>query len=192
MAKKRTLTKEKIIAATRILAAEIGIQQVNFQRLAEELGIKYPSLYNHFENMGAIRRALSATLLQELNELLQENLGDKKGREAITLYADTYVGFAFKNQAVYELLINIPQTQAPELLDAMHETNVIFLTLLDCYQLSETDKLHKSRAFRSLLHGFLSLRFLGYFQRESQITAADSFQRMVAEFCDSLEKGKDK
>ena len=48
---KRNLTKQKIIEVTFELADEIGLNKVTFQKIAEKLGIKYPSLYNHFKNM---------------------------------------------------------------------------------------------------------------------------------------------
>ncbi len=43
--------KKKIIQAAFSLADEIGRSQVTFTKIAERLGIKYPSLYNHFKNI---------------------------------------------------------------------------------------------------------------------------------------------
>lgn len=51
MVQKRNLTKEKIIEASFLLADEIGLNQITFQKIAEKLDIKYPSLYNHFANI---------------------------------------------------------------------------------------------------------------------------------------------
>ena len=41
MAKKRNLTKAKILESARNLAEELGVQQLTFQNLAVDLGIKY-------------------------------------------------------------------------------------------------------------------------------------------------------
>ena len=59
MAQKRNLTKEKIIKAAFILADEIGINQLTFPKLAEKLDIKYPSLYNHFNNMDDLKTEMT-------------------------------------------------------------------------------------------------------------------------------------
>lgn len=52
---KRNLTKAKILESARNLAEELGVQQLTFQNLAVDLGIKYPSLYNHFKNIAEVK-----------------------------------------------------------------------------------------------------------------------------------------
>ena len=163
MAKKRNLTKAKILESARNLAEELGVQQLTFQNLAVDLGIKYPSLYNHFKNIAEVKNALVDLLIQELNDALRRALVGKSGAEAIRIYAETYQQFAFENSAVYELLISVPKTQN------QHE-----------------ERLHKSRELRSLIHGYITLRFLGYFQRE-EATPEESYRRMIEDFIVSLE-----
>ena len=51
MSQKRNLNKKKIIEATFLVADEVGIDNITFPKIAERLGIKYPSLYNHFDNI---------------------------------------------------------------------------------------------------------------------------------------------
>lgn len=41
--------------SARNLAEELGVQQLTFQNLAVDLGIKYPSLYNHFKNIAEVK-----------------------------------------------------------------------------------------------------------------------------------------
>lgn len=187
MAKKRNLTKEKIVAAARELAGEIGMQQVNFQNLADKLAISYPSLYNHFKNMGAVKKAMTAQLIAELNERLRRVLVGKSMAQAIKIYAVEYEQFASENQAVYEVLINVPKTQDELLIDAMHETNDIFIQILENYELDAVECTNKSREFRSLIHGYISLRSLGYFTKVSLVSAEESYRMMIQDFIDFLE-----
>lgn len=187
MAKKRNLTKEKIVAAARELAGEIGMQQVNFQNLADKLAISYPSLYNHFKNMGAVKKAMTAQLIAELNERLRRVLVGKSMAQAIKIYAVEYEQFASENQAVYEVLINVPKTQDELLIDAMHETNDIFIQILENYELNAVERTNKSREFRSLIHGYISLRSLGYFTKVSLVSAEESYRMMIQDFIDFLE-----
>ncbi len=110
----------------------------------------------------------------------------KSGAEAIRIYAVTYQQFAFENSAVYELLISVPKTQNQQLIEGIHETNQIILQLLAFYPFNNEERLHKSRELRSLIHGYITLRFLGYFQRE-EATPEESYRRMIEDFIASLE-----
>ena len=134
--------KAKISQKCCNLAEELGVQQLTFQNLAVDLGIKYPSLYNHFKNIAEVKNALVDLLIQELNDALRRALVGKSGAEAIRIYAETYQQFAFENSAVYELLISVPKTK---LIEGIHETNQIILQLLAFYPFNNEERLHKSR-----------------------------------------------
>ena len=56
--------KEEIIYATLELAAEYGLKSLSMSQIAEKVGIKKPSLYNHFESKEA--------LIKEMYELIRE------------------------------------------------------------------------------------------------------------------------
>ncbi len=79
--KKRNLSQEKIIDCFRELAEEMDVQQITFQHLAKRLDIKAPSLYNHFKNIRDVKTALTAKLLQELNDQLRRALVEKAVRK---------------------------------------------------------------------------------------------------------------
>ena len=184
--KKRNLSQEKIIACFRELAEEMDVPQITFQHLAKRLDVKSPSLYNHFKNMREVKTALTARLLQELNDELRRALVGKSGAEALRIYAQIYQSFAFANQAVYELLISIPHTNEEILLDGIHETNQIILQIFDSFPLTKEEKTHRSRELRSMIHGYLSLRFLGYFTKEPKVSPEDSYSWMINDFIATL------
>ena len=56
-------TKEKIILATLDLASEHGLKSLSMSQIAEKVGIKKPSLYNHFDS--------KKTLIKEMYEYLR-------------------------------------------------------------------------------------------------------------------------
>ena len=56
------ITKEDVILATLELAAENGLGSVSMSQIAEKLGIRKPSLYNHFESKEAIIKAMYSFL----------------------------------------------------------------------------------------------------------------------------------
>ena len=155
---KRNLTKAKILESARNLAEELGVQQLTFQNLAVDLGIKYPSLYNHFKNIAEVKNALVDLLIQELNDALRRALVGKSGAEAIRIYAETYQQFAFENSAVYELLISVPKTQNQQLIEGIHETNQIILQLLAFIHLIMKNDCIKVENYVAI-HGYITLRF---------------------------------
>lgn len=184
--KKRNLSQEKIITCFRELAEEMDVQQVTFQHLAKRLDVKSPSLYNHFKNMREVKTALTAKLLQELNDELRRSLVGRSGTDALRIYAQVYQSFALANQCVYELLINVPHTNEEILLEGFHETNQIILQLFEFFDLTRAEKTHRSRELRSMIHGYLSLRFLGYFTKEPTVSPEDSYSWMINDFLATL------
>ena len=64
--------KEEIIYATLELAAEYGLKSLSMAQIAEKVGIKNPSLYNHFES--------KEILIKEMYQLIRE-----KSKENISL-----------------------------------------------------------------------------------------------------------
>jgi len=186
MVQKRNLTKEKIIETAFLLADEISLNQVTFQKIAEKLEIKYQSLYNHFANMDDLKTKMTIYLLNKLNSSLMQRLIGKSGENAIRGFAYVYRDFAFENKTGYGLIMNIPSTQDEEVRRLAKETTGIIHQILDFYIKDETQLIHKGRALRSLLHGFVSMNFLGYFQHP--VNVEDSFQSMIDDFILSVSR----
>lgn len=70
--------KEEIIYATLELAAEYGLKSLSMSQIAEKVGIKKPSLYNHFESKEA--------LIKEMYELIRE-----KSKENISVNSFDFI-----------------------------------------------------------------------------------------------------
>ena len=183
---KRNLTKEKIIQVAFLLADEIGLNQVTFPKIAEKLGIKYPSLYNHFTNMDNLKIEMTIYLLNKLNSQLMQRLIGKSGENAIREYSYVYRDFAFENITAYGLFMSIPSTEDEEVNRLAKETSGIIHQILEFYIKDETYLIHKSRALRSLLHGFVSMHSLGYFQ--NPVNLEDSFRLMIDDFILSVSR----
>lgn len=57
-------TKEEIILATLELAAENGLGSVSMQQIADRVGIRKASLYNHYQSKDEIVEAMYGTIRQ--------------------------------------------------------------------------------------------------------------------------------
>ena len=63
--------KEEIIQATLMLASKNGIDNVSMSQIATQLGIKKPSLYNHFRSKDEIVKAMYDYLRTQAKEKLK-------------------------------------------------------------------------------------------------------------------------
>ena len=57
--------KEEIILATLELASENGLKSISMAQIAEKIGIKAPSLYNHFKSKDEIVKAMYCFLREK-------------------------------------------------------------------------------------------------------------------------------
>ena len=80
-------TKEKILVSTLELAAEYGLKSLSMSQIAEKVGIKKPSLYNHFTSKEVLIdelyhyiREKSKTNILAINP---DDLNDKTAREIL-------------------------------------------------------------------------------------------------------------
>lgn len=185
LSQKRDLSKEKIINLYIHLAHDIGLNKVSFPRIAEKLEIKTPSLYNHFKNLDDLKVQTAIYLHQELNELLMQELVGKSKGDALSQYALTYRTFSKEFSSVYELLNTIPLMQNTVLSEAGAKNNQVLTKILNSFDLSEEKTIVKSRSFRSMLHGYITLNQLGYFQNP-RLDDDESFNLMIEEFISEM------
>lgn len=91
--------KEEIIYATLELASENGMKGVSMSQIADKVGIKAPSIYNHFKSKDDIIREMYSFLRQQAQNNSNQNTSDytkffeKKELEEILMGSlSTYMG----------------------------------------------------------------------------------------------------
>ena len=79
--------KEEIIYATLELAAEYGLKSLSMAQIAEKVGIKKPSLYNHFESKEILLKEMYQLIREKSKENISFNnldfLKDKSAKEIL-------------------------------------------------------------------------------------------------------------
>ena len=103
------------MAARRLLEEE-GAGALTMRRLAEQLGIKAPSLYKHLPDKAALEAAIIATGLEEAAARFEQAVdsattgGDAAGggAAAISALAAAYREFALAHPHLYRLMHNGP------------------------------------------------------------------------------------
>ena len=82
--------KEEIILATLDLASHYGLKSLSMSQIAESVGIKKPSLYNHFDS----KESLIKEMYNYIREKSKENLSNS------SINDEEYM----KNKSAYEIL----------------------------------------------------------------------------------------
>ncbi|AXK37383.1 TetR/AcrR family transcriptional regulator [Streptomyces armeniacus] len=86
--RKRLLSRERIVACALALVDAEGLQAVSTRRLAAELGVSGPSLYNHFRTKDEILDAVADTVCADVDlSMFEDGTG---WREALTRWARSY------------------------------------------------------------------------------------------------------
>lgn len=177
------ITRESVLDLAWDLIMEQGFAEFRLASLAENLGIRTPSLYNHIRDLEDVRREMKRRSLQILGDRLSlESLNPNQGRKRIPEFLNLYRSFAKSHPNMYPLTIESTESDL-ELKPLGDRILFLCMEVFGFQSLDET-AVHRIRILRSLLHGFIVLEEAGGFGRTESIE--DSFQKIT----ESLESGR--
>src|SRR5437588_11179589 len=161
MSRRVGLDQAAVVEAAAKLVDEEGIEQLSLGRLAERLGVRTPSLYNHIAGLPGLKHDLALYCLRDLLDRITRATIGKSRAEAIVALANAYRAYARESPGRYALTLQAPdpsdqvlQTIAQRLVDVLR-------AVLAPYRLSEEDAIHAIRSLRSIVQGFISLECTG-------------------------------
>lgn len=156
------LDKKKIIEAAADMADEKGIANVTLKVLAEELGIKPPSLYKHFSGgLDELNKELMLYGWRSLeSEITRAAIGKAKD-DAIIAICYAYRNFVAKHKGLFEAMQWYNMYQSKKHLEATQGTISVLFQVLEAYGLEEEQKVHIVRMLRGFLQGFVSIESHG-------------------------------
>lgn len=160
------------------LANANGFEAVTLVSVAEQLGIRIPSLYNHVDGLNGLRYQMRLWGIRQLAEALRRAAVGKAGDEAVLSVASAYRQFAHQNPGVYSATLRAAAVDEPELEAVGNEIIEVLIAVLQPYRLGEEDALHAIRGLRSILHGFVDLETSGGFAMS--LAKDESFRQLVA------------
>lgn len=173
-------------AAAELVDAE-GLHALNISRLAKNLGVQPPSLYNHVHGLPGLQRQLALYGLRLLREQITRAVIGKSGEEAVRGLAHAYRTFIGEHPGVYAATVRSPLIDAqidPDLEAASREVVGLALAALGAYGLEQRAALHAVRGIRSLVHGFATLENAGGFGLELDTDL--SFQYLLDVFLSGM------
>jgi AcrR family transcriptional regulator len=182
---RRGLDAARVVDVAATIADADGLGAVTLARVAGELGVRPPSLYNHVNGRDALLRALALRGVGELTAVLREAAVGRSGAEALTAAARAYRAYAQAHPGRYAATVRAPQADDAEHLAAAGETVDVIFAVLRQWDLEGQEAVHAARAFRSAVHGFVVIEAAGGFGIPVDLDA--SFERLVATIATGLE-----
>lgn len=180
------LDTQAVLKAAVEIADRDGVGAVTLSTIAQVLGVKSPSLYNHISGLDSLKSMLAAYALELLYEHVSGAAASSTGKSAIVQFAHTYLDFARKHPGLYEAAQAVPDVRDEAILTSGDKIVSLALDLLQHYGMPETESLHAVRGLRSLVHGFASLEKSGGFGLPLEVI--DSFEFTLNIFLEGLQK----
>lgn len=191
MSPRAGLNRAAVVEAAAVLADEVGFEGVTLARLAERLGVRPPSLYNHVDGLDGLRRELALLGTRELGFRIGRAAVAKASDEAVVAIARAYRSFVTEHPGLYAATVRsfrFSHPADPDLRAVEGEVIGVVKEVLAPYGLRGDDALHAVRGLRSLVHGFATLESAGGFGIPLEVD--ESFERLLRIFVEGLRQQK--
>ena len=182
------LNKAAVVETAGALADEGGLEDLSLTDLAERLGVRKPSLYNHVAGLPDLRRELALAGIRELGQRLSRAAVGKAGDDGLFALAEAYRAFVKRRPGLYEATVRSyrrSDPDDPELAVAEGEAmEPVLAVLASCGVCGEEESIHAARGLRSIAHGFATLEQAGGFGMD--VDPDESFRKLARSFADGL------
>jgi AcrR family transcriptional regulator len=176
-------TDEIIEAATQLIDQN-GLNNFQLGDVAKKMNMKSPSLYNHFDGLKDLIRAVQIKTNEMLFEKLQLDTQGLEGKDGFRKLCFAYRDFYQEHSGIYETM-TIPIDKNDKELKRVTLKPVRLLTkFLSTLNMREEFSIHMVRFVRSSIHGFVDLE-----EQENlviQVDAEQSFNILVDMLIDGI------
>jgi len=90
---KMRVTRAEVIKTASDMADRNGLHNVSLKAIAENLGIRTPSLYNHIGSLDELLREIAHSGMRTMNEKMIRAAIGKTGDSALKLVAGEYINY---------------------------------------------------------------------------------------------------
>jgi AcrR family transcriptional regulator len=171
------LTPDLVTKAAGDLVNREGRAGLTLARLASELGVRSPSLYNHVGGLEDLERLVALDGIDQLAEVCRAAVMGKARSDALRALAVAYRGFAKAQPGVYSLT-QIARPEDPEFGERAARVLEPVTAVLGGFGLEGDALIHAVRSLRAALHGFANLETGNGFGLD--VDVEESFEWLVA------------
>lgn len=189
MSRRAGLDKPTVVAAAAALINRDRVAALSLKRLAEELSVQTPSLYNHIDGLPGLERELALLGVRRLGDAITDAVIGKSGPAAVTALLDAYRAFVKANPGLATYTVRPAAVDAPDDAErAQAEARIVHVAVavVASFGLTGDDAIHAVRALRSVAHGFATLEAAGGFGIPLDLD--ESFRRLAAMVIAGLER----
>ncbi len=176
MVRARLSTEAVIDEAVRLIDVP-GSEALTLAALADNLGVRIPSLYKHVDGMPAIQRGIRIAGKKSLTSVLAQAAIGKARDDAIRAMAIAYRAWALAHPGQYPMTMGAPPAGDEQDLAVSTSLGKVIYDVLVGYDIVGDDAVDATRFIRASLHGFVSLETSGAF--ELPVSLERSFSRLV-------------
>ncbi len=158
MGQKAGLSTDDVIDAAVEIADRDGLENLTLARLANDLGIRPPSLYNHIAGLDGLHRELALRASLHLNAAFSAACDGKGGDDSFRAMAAAYREFGHTHPGLFRSLLRAQTVSADErvwaaAMDAIDPVSGV----MEEVGFSGEDVIVARRICRAALSGFVSL-----------------------------------
>ncbi|AQA01796.1 TetR family transcriptional regulator [Mycobacterium sp. MS1601] len=185
-ARQAKLSRDIIVNAALNFLDREGWDALTINALANHLGTKGPSLYNHVDSLEDLRRTVRMRVIGDIIGMLN-TVGEGRVREdAVLVMAGAYRSYAHHHPGRYSAFTRMPfGDDDPEYSAATKEAAGPVINVLMSYGLEGQDAYYAALEFWSALHGFVLLEMTGVMD---DIDTDAVFSDMVLRLTTGLER----
>lgn len=132
-------------------------QTITLKLLADDLGIKAPSLYYYFKGLDDLKQELMLYGWRQMEDKLLHSMVGVSGYEAIKSMARAFYDYATKNSGVFNLMLWYNQFDDNKATETIAESFAALIRIMGALNISETNACHLIRTLRGFLQGFSQL-----------------------------------
>jgi AcrR family transcriptional regulator len=156
------LSRDSIVNAALTFLDREGWDALTINALATQLGTKGPSLYNHVDSLGDLRRTVRMRVVGDIIEMLN-TVGEGRTRDdAVMVMASAYRSYAHHHPGRYSAFTRMPlDGEDPEFTAATRAAAAPVIAVLASYGLDGEDAFYVALEFWSAMHGFVLLEMTG-------------------------------
>lgn len=183
------LDKNAVVqAAVRLVNTE-GAEVLTLSRLAADLGIQTPSLYNHIDGLPGLQKELAVVNAKQLADRLGDAAMGKSGSDLFMAVSQAFREYVKEFPGLYMSTLRSSANQQVQDEHLTREEERIWkvgMAVMSSLGLQGEDAIHGLRAFRSIVHGFATLEVAGGFGLHQDCD--ESFRRLVNATAAGLKK----
>ncbi len=167
-------SNDAIVRAARAILEADGLAGLTMRRVAEEVGVKGPSLYKRVPDREALLRAVAGAVIADLSATMARATRSDDARADLADVASAYRTFVRRNPNGYRLLFtDLPSGASPdpEILAALGQPVVAAMARLT----GDDSALDGARTLVAWAHGFVSMELSGAFRLGGDLDAAYTY-----------------